>query len=131
MFYFNGIPAKSTIKTSIQTPIKYIGNSKDKSEPFGVICDLRIYAYILDPEIIKNMSLYNEKQGFFFYFLICTIFLKIYKVDNFPDKICEIIKNSKGIEELLNALRNPFCEAQTEVCRALSALATKSFFKCF
>ncbi len=48
------------------------------------------------------------------------------KVNHFPDKICDMIKDSKGIEELLKALNNPFCETQAEICRALSALATKS-----
>ena len=48
-------------------------------------------------------------------------------MDNFPDKTCNIIKESKGIEELLKSLKNPFCEAQTEICRALAALSTNSF----
>lgn len=54
------------------------------------------------------------------------MFSNIYLVDSFPDQVCDIIKNSKGIEELLKALKNPFCETQTEICRALAALATKS-----
>lgn len=114
--------AKSPIKTTVTSPIKYIGNSKNKKEPFGVICDLRIYSLNLNPEKIKELSIYSEKKGYFL--LIFQAF--IYLADNFPDQVCEVIKNSKGIEQLLNALKNPFCETQTEICRALAALATKS-----
>ena len=30
------------------TSISYIGNNKDGNEPFGYICDLRIYPKVLD-----------------------------------------------------------------------------------
>ena len=62
-FYFNGKQAKSPINTVVKEPIKYIGNSKDKREPFGVLCDFRIYANILSLQQIKEISNYNEKQG--------------------------------------------------------------------
>lgn len=64
-FFLNGAMVKSPIKTTVTTPIKYIGNSKNKKEPFGVICDLRVYSFNLTPEKIKEMSIYSEKKGFF------------------------------------------------------------------
>lgn len=45
-------------------PISYIGNSKDGGSPFGPVCDLRIYPYVLRPKQIEPLATYHPDLEF-------------------------------------------------------------------
>jgi len=45
-------------------PIGFVGNSKDGSCPFGTVCDLRVYPYLLKKNQIETISNYHPDLEF-------------------------------------------------------------------
>ena len=60
-FYINGKEKRKydKQKTIIPSTLQYIGNSRDYNEPFGIICDLRIYRKFFEAKQIQK--LYESK----------------------------------------------------------------------
>ena len=58
-FYLNGEEVKSYDKQKIILPntLQYIGNSRDYNEPFGIVCDLRVYRKFFEAKQIKKLYL--------------------------------------------------------------------------
>ncbi len=58
-FYLNGEEVNSYDKQKIILPstLQYIGNSRDYNEPFGIVCDLRIYRKFYEEKQIKRLFL--------------------------------------------------------------------------
>lgn len=46
-FYFNGLQTQEPKPCICYQPIGFIGNSNNGSFPFGTVCDLRVYPYII------------------------------------------------------------------------------------
>ena len=58
----NGQDGKQNVFKYSQ-PIRYIGNNREGSEPFGTFADLRIYQGLIDPELIEQEALYHHEKG--------------------------------------------------------------------
>jgi hypothetical protein len=56
-FYVDGKIINSVSQKSFKLPklVKYIGNSKNMDEPFGIFCDLRIYNKFFDEILVKEL----------------------------------------------------------------------------
>eukprot|EP00743_Colponemidia_sp_Colp-15_P010200 GILK01011208.1.p1 GENE.GILK01011208.1~~GILK01011208.1.p1 ORF type:complete len:824 (+),score=157.38 GILK01011208.1:80-2551(+) len=81
-----------------------VGNCVDGNEPFGTICDFRIYPHCLDPADIK------------------TIFR--YKTEPLPDLYCRMVMERGGVPPLVDILKCGVAGAQIPAARALCCLAT-------
>eukprot|EP00828_Plagiopyla_frontata_P032802 TRINITY_DN42672_c0_g1_i1.p1 TRINITY_DN42672_c0_g1~~TRINITY_DN42672_c0_g1_i1.p1 ORF type:complete len:182 (-),score=31.56 TRINITY_DN42672_c0_g1_i1:14-559(-) len=93
--------------------VKRIGNSETKQEQFYPFCDFRIYRYALNPQQVKQISVYDES-----------------KIENdYPDKLFQhMLPNNKinGILNILNAINSAVLpEAQEYLCKLVAFLATK------
>lgn len=64
-YYLNGKLKKCLLKEKIVFPstIKYIGNCKDYDEPFGAICDLRVYNHFVND--MKAHEIYSSTHTLF------------------------------------------------------------------
>lgn len=83
----------------------------------------------LSSKMIKSLATYDENRGNFqskYRFIVTKkklIFILVSK--EFPDYYHQLVFDNKGIPELVRSIDCIFSEAQYEICRVLSALATK------
>ena len=65
-FYLNGKSTGESKLVVCTEPIGFIGNSKSKSEPFGVVADLKIYPFAMaqKDELFRSQMIYNKKLEF-------------------------------------------------------------------
>jgi hypothetical protein len=45
-------------------PIGYVGNAKNGSSPFGTVCDLRVYPYLIKKSTLEVLSNYHPDLEF-------------------------------------------------------------------
>lgn len=101
---------KSQNKTAyISEGFKYFANSKKGKNPFGTICDLRIYSKCLSVTEIENLSYKNENI-----------------LDGLPDKYCEYANITDITTFLIEIIRKEGDIIKIVALQALSSLATKS-----
>ena len=62
-FYLDGKQTKESQKIICSKPIGYIGNSRNGTEPFGTVTDLRVYPYLLKHNSIAVSSKYHDELG--------------------------------------------------------------------
>jgi len=53
-YYIDGVLKEKTKPLNPLTNFKFIGNSADGKEPFGIIADFRLYPFVWDPKEIKE-----------------------------------------------------------------------------
>lgn len=99
--------------------VRYIGNGKDGQEPFGYVCDLRIYPRILLQKEIKYLCTYDKNIK-----LICNIEDKTKN----KDVLSEIINMSilKDLKKIIGEsfLTNPETCAIALECVSLMCFAS-------
>lgn len=64
-FMINGKPTRDFAMDCLcLQPIGYIGNSKNGANPWGIVCDLRIYPFCLDKQRIEKLNYYETNYEF-------------------------------------------------------------------
>lgn len=63
-FYFNGNKYGDSQACLCFKPIGFIGNSKNGAFPFGTVCDLRVYPYLLKNKQIDKIATYHPELEF-------------------------------------------------------------------
>ena len=64
--YLDGAAINKSMSVRLEDNVRYVGNSRDGTKPFGVMCDLRIYNHIIPKSQIDDMRGYNEDDEFEF-----------------------------------------------------------------
>ena len=98
-FYLDGKPSNDgqSQKCICIQPISFIGNSKNGSFPFGTVCDLRIFPYILKKSQIETISNYHEDLEFDMPDKYCSSFVEIGMIKLILDDINKYARSDTKI----------------------------------
>jgi len=104
-FYVDGELKDKISDIYSMSTIKYVGNSADGKEPFGIIADFRIYPYHLSPD-----NLYEIVNA---------------RVADLPDKYHDYLNEEGFMNKIMRRSQEDMSDMQIEICKLIKSLATK------
>ncbi|OMJ85091.1 hypothetical protein SteCoe_13680 [Stentor coeruleus] len=107
--FVNNTSNRTSKKIFLQESFKYFCNSKKGKQPFGAICDFRIYNYDMSNTEIKELSVYNENM-----------------IYGHPDKYCEYVNTVDIPTILIQLTRDERDVVKIVALEALSFMASKA-----
>jgi hypothetical protein len=70
--HINGTRIAALKIQGLNSPVRYIGNSKTLESPFTYLIDLRVYNRILNDKEIRDISYYENKQCMYYNSIIVS-----------------------------------------------------------
>ena len=62
--FIDGKPTGQKHNLRLNSKVKYVGNSSSRQEPFGIVADLKIYAYPMKLKELIQRSILNPRMEF-------------------------------------------------------------------
>lgn len=108
--YVDGINQPDNAKNvTVLEPMKFFGSNKVGNEPFGTICDLRLYPRLLSYTETKALAKYNDNI-----------------IDGLPDSMIEYVNICDGVSYLVQSLPSATDLVKLEISQTLANLSIKA-----